>query len=611
MFEEIELQRTDSPLRGNEQERPVNQKKKHMIHLKHIPYRRLFAGLAVCAAMASIGPAVSYADATHPARQQPAVSVERTTPAPEKASSALWRTYIWDAFPADRLKGADPDMLSEAYQANDWKPFFINSHFQLNEAAQALLARLKALESEAIDPKPYKLEELARSVEKLERAQAALKTVEPMATDSSADALQDASPSPQGPGQASTPDRLARYRDAFAVAGGLDVRFAVDFARFAKETNPFSRDDQIRALTGEISMAKFLKSAEPNSPQYSALLAGYAHYTKLAGQAGLQRYSSNSALHPGESGPQVRDLQKRLQQEGFYSGKITGVYDSETQHGLKNFQAAHNIEPDGVVGQRTRDWLNTPLQDKADMIAYSMRMLRQSQTRSFDRYIRINIPQFLLEYHKDGKIQETHRVVVGKASGKLVKFRGKMVGENQTPTLTSAVQQVILNPRWYVSDRISLELNTAAKSDPYYWSKHGYVQMASLYPWGQPRIFQRPGPKNALGRVKFEFPNAYAVYLHDTPTKHLFQRSRRDFSHGCIRVDKAVELARTLLNDDKSTYAQKMDTVLGGEHQAFAKLSQPVPIAIEYIPVLTNNSGHLVFFGDPYGLLKEDTTPKR
>ncbi len=205
------------------------------------------------------------------------------------------------------------------------------------------------------------------------------------------------------------------------------------------------------------------------------------------------------------------------------------------------------MTPDGAVGQRTKEWLNVSFQEKARLIALAMKAVRQSPSRQYSRFIRINIPQFLLEYYKDGQLQEAHKIVVGKASGKKVKFRGRMVGENQTPTLTSAIEQMILNPRWYVSDRIRLELDAEAKSDPDWFTKHGYVSMTSHYPWGAPRLFQSPGPKNALGRVKFEFPNPYAVYLHDTPLKHLFARSRRDFSHGCIRVDKALELAETLL----------------------------------------------------------------
>ncbi|HAA05751.1 MAG TPA: hypothetical protein DCE18_20630, partial [Syntrophobacteraceae bacterium] len=184
------------------------------------------------------------------------------------------------------------------------------------------------------------------------------------------------------------------------------------------------------------------------------------------------------------------------------------------------------------------------------MIAQSLESLRKSETRQYDRFVRINIPQFVLEYVKNGKVEATHRVIVGKSSGKRVKAQGRMIGENQTPTLVSSIQQMVFNPRWYVSDRISLELDGEAASDPNYFERLGMVKMASSYPWGSPRLYQRPGPGNPLGRVKFEFPNVYAVFLHDTPKKFLFQRARRDFSHGCMRLDRALDFARLLLRDD-------------------------------------------------------------
>jgi len=305
-------------------------------------------------------------------------------------------------------------------------------------------------------------------------------------------------------------------------------------------------------------------------------------------------------------------LQKRLQQEGFYSSNITGVYDNVTQCGVKEFQAAHLLDPDGSIGRQTQEWLNVSFKDKADLIAHALEAIRLSPSRAHSRFIRINIPQFTLEYYKDGQLQEAHRVVVGKASGKRVKFRGKMVGENQTPTLTSEIQRVILNPRWYVSDRIRLELEVESKSDPEWFAKRGYVSMNSRYPSGTPRLFQSPGPKNALGRVKFEFPNPYAVYLHDTPLKQLFSRTRRDFSHGCIRVDKAVELAERLLRDDHNPNAEKMNTIVtgSGSNQVFVNLSHPIPIFIEYIPVVTKGSAQVVFAGDPYEILRENDGQK-
>lgn len=552
-----------------------------------------------------------------------------------RPSSSLWRSHIWDAFPSERLS-TPGDTVCIAYQQNGWKPFFIDSRFRLNEAGKLVLDRIGSLENEAIDPKPYMPDSLARAVLRLDRCREDLQTVDRSASDIAADSSLKEPPVEQspnapasgniggirpGPGvNASMPERreggdslqrrdlVNKYNEAFKAAAELDTLLAAAYVLLAKEMNPSSDQARVKALLGEIPMAKALKDLEPDN--YQVLVASYARYRNLAAHGQQQRVTHSATIRSGESGNHVRDLQKRLTQEGFYSGSISGVFDSATARAVKEFQAMHLIDPDGVVGPRTRDWLNVSFREKAGMIAYGMKSLRQSPTRTHERFVRINIPQFLLEYYNGGKVQVTHRVVVGKSGGKQVKFKGRMVGENQTPTLTSSIEQVILNPRWYVSDRIRLELDAEAKADPEWFSRHGYVQMASLHSWGQPRIFQRPGPNNALGRVKFEFPNVYAIYLHDTPKKHLFQRTRRDFSHGCIRVDKAIDFAQTLLSDDKSPHAQRLDSILKGQNQTFVRLSQPVPIAIEYIPVSTNGSGQVVFLGDPYGILKENSYPK-
>jgi L,D-transpeptidase YcbB len=538
----------------------------------------------------------------------------------EWGSSTLWRRYIWQSLPTESLNGPDPDPVSEAYQENDWKPIFIDSRFGLNQGAALLLARLRTLENEAIDPRPFRLDELSQSLIKLDQCRSALQDVDPVIKDSRAESFFDAQPSafaavasanqltePAPPSGANPVVILERYLESFRTASEADIRLTTAFFLFVKEMNPFlQKEESLKALSNQTPLSKFFKELEPKTFNYETLRSACERYKKLAAQGARQRVSMPSKARHGESGNHIRDLQKRLQQEDFYSGNTTGVYDSETQRAVKEFQAAHMLDPDGSIGNRTKEWLNVSFQEKADLIAQAMKAVRQSPSRAHSRFVRINIPQFVLEYYKDGQFQEAHKIVVGKAIGKQVKFRGKMVGENQTPTLTSSIEQLILNPRWYVSDRIRLELDTEAKSDPEWFTKHGYVSMSSRYPWGAPRLFQSPGPKNALGRVKFEFPNPYAVYLHDTPLKHLFARSRRDFSHGCIRVDKALELAETLLRDDDSPYAEKMKPILEGSRQLFVKLSKPVPISIEYIPVVATSSSQVVFAGDLYGILKED-----
>jgi hypothetical protein len=563
---------------------------------------------------------------------RPAVSAGTVTAAePEKAhpgndvsesgQSTLWRRYIWQSMPTESSNGSDPDPdpVSEAYQNNDWKPIFIDSRFALNQGAALLLGRLRTLENEAIDPGPFRLDELSQSLDTLDQCRSALQAVDPAIRDSRAESLFDAQPAglaalssaSRSAGPAAAPGAnpaviLERYQESFRSASEADIRLTTAFFLFAREMNPFLQKEQsLKALSGEIPFSTFFKEVEPKTFNYETLRSTYERYKKLSAQGAQERVSMPSKARHGESGNHIRELQKRLQQEGSYSGPITGVYDSETQRAVKEFQAAHLLDPDGSVGRRTQELLKVSFEEKADLIAYSMQAVRQSPSRAHSRFVRINIPQFMLEYYKDGQLQEAHKIVVGKATGKKVKFRGKMVGENQTPTLVSSIVGVILNPRWYVSDRIRLELDNQAKSDPEWFTKHGYVNMSTRYPWGAPRVFQSPGPKNALGRVKFEFPNPYAVYLHDTPLKHLFARSRRDFSHGCIRVDKALELAQTLLRDDASPYAEKMKPVLDGSRQLFVKLSKPVPISIEYIPVVAAGSSQVVFAGDIYGILKE------
>ncbi len=571
----------------------------------------VFAAIALMSILTSCRTGAGQMSYSH---NRPAVSpdADEATES-DRASSALWRSYIWQGIPAENLIGPDPDPVNEAYQENDWKPFFIDSRFQLNHAAADLISRLRTVENDAIDPRLYKLDELSQCLENLDRCRSALSAADPEIMDRRAEFFFDPEPAPTTangsaePSAASKPNLEVietRYRETFLAAGETDILLTAAFFQFARQMNPcFQSQQALEALLSGAAVSQFFKELEPQTFNYEALRFFYEKYRNLAVRGDQQRVTLPAKVRRGQSGNDIRDLQKRLQQEDFYPGDITGVYDADTERAVKEFQAAHLLTPDGSVGRATKDWLNVSFQEKADLIAYAMEAERQSPSRADSRFIRINIPQFVLEYYKDGQLQETHKIVVGKEAGKKVKFRGKMVGENQTPTLTSAIQQIILNPRWYVSDRIRLELESQAGDDPEWFTKHGYVSMSS--PSGAQRLFQSPGPKNALGRVKFEFPNPYAVYLHDTPLKHLFERSRRDFSHGCIRVEKALELAQTLLVDDANPTVDKVKSILEGSHPVFVTLTQPVPISIEYIPVIAGDSGQVIFAGDLYGVLKD------
>ena len=552
------------------------------------------------------------------------VASPSAVPVPGEASSSHWRSFIWDALPPEWLSGNDGNVVLEAYQARDWKPFFFTSRFEPTAGANALIHKIETSESVGIDPKPYQVDAVLKRLHNLAGLRTSLNALDPDFSDTRAvfsDKPSFENPPAQAPAQpaarpgtASPPatessraterEKENKYRELFKEAGELDIELATRLVKFSRELNPFAGDQIAEGLQGRVPMAQYLAKLEPASPHYKPLVGALARYGKLS-KTPVVLYQDKVPVKPGEHGNHVSVLQTRLQQEDFYRGKITGTFDRETQDAVKDFQRVHLLQADGTVGQRTKDWLNVPYARKAEMIARALKIMRESQVRPYEhgKFVRINIPEFLLEYYREGAIAETHRIIIGRASGKQVKRQGRMVGENQTPTLAANIEQIVINPRWYVSDRISLELNSEAANDPQYWARHGYVQMSSRYPWGQPRIFQMPGPGNALGRVKFEFPNPYAVYLHDTPRRYLFQNARRDYSHGCIRVDKAEGLARTLLADEQNPAAQKIPNYLENKNPSYIRLSQPVPIVIEYVPVSSGENGQVLFPGDPYGLL--------
>ena len=538
--------------------------------------------------------------------------------------SPLWHYFLWQELHLDSNIDPTERSIQLAYQKRQWKPFFFTSGFSFTEEAKAFIKRLHSLEEDGLDPSPYHLKELKGRIDTVRQLRPHIKCSNPHAAEwlkpvrtglnaqsngssKNLDGHTDKSlPAEfQSPGFKPAAELPLEIHKIFKAASQIDIQLINSLIRYSKEMDPFSGQDLAGALSGDISIGAFLNRLEPATQDYTAIRKALAKYRHLAAEHPFKALYLPK-LEIGTKGYSVKRLQERLAEEGFYDGKIQGVFDKSTRQAVQSFQYSYQLAPDGVVGAQTIERLNEPYAEKLKMIDCSLKTLRKSQTRRYDRFVRINIPQFVLQYNTNGKLKNSYRVIVGKATGKKVKFGGEIVGINQTPTLVSAIQQVILNPRWYVPDRIRLELNDNLKADPNYLAKNGYVAMSKSYPWGAPRLFQRPGPKNPLGRVKFEFPNRYGVYLHDTPNKQLFRRTRRDFSHGCIRLDNALDFASVLLTDDQNPASTRVGGYLENNRQVFVKLRRPVPIIIEYVPVAADEKGRLVFCGDPYGLLDTD-----
>jgi murein L,D-transpeptidase YcbB/YkuD len=514
----------------------------------------------------------------------------------------LWKSYLKKALAIKGIQEPNRSTIVSAYQRRVWKPIFVDPHFEISQDAQKLLQRLETLMDDGIDPSPYRLDTLYQDIQSLDRLQAEAHSPKVLCeklwakTPKSKKFENCGSPeefffflehakslsSSQPLALALIQEIRKNYRKLFQIASRVDVQLATNMVQFAREMNPYSYGITFEALLGKRPMSEILKDLEPSSPRYEPLRQAFKTYLDLAFQTNQTFLHFKRSLRKGEKGELVRSLQERLKQEGLYEGEVDGSFNDATHEAIREFQSRHLLQPDGVVGRQTIDRLNVTFEEKARMIAYSMNLMRQSETNRLDRYIRINIPQFMLEYYNEGKLKSVHRVIVGKPSRL-----------NQTPSFMSAVERLIFNPNWYISERIRLELGNKLDS-------RRYFTMSSSYSWGGPRIAQRPGPTNPLGRVKFEFPNSYAIYVHDTPKKHLFKRTRRTFSHGCVRLENAVDLAQTLLIDEQNPVADEVKTYVSRRRQVYVNLNQPVPIILEYVPVSTDENERIVFCGDPY-----------
>ncbi len=390
------------------------------------------------------------------------------------------------------------------------------------------------------------------------------------------------------------------------TAGDLDAMLIARAFKMARDMGVENEEAILKALSGPDDLREYLSLIEPKSVHYEPLRNALKLLLERCNETDDITFNfSSKTLRPGKSCKEVIAIKKKLKIEGYYNGPFDETYDPELVEAVKRFQRANALKVDGIVGKETKEALKRPIKEKIRYVKLALAEYRKKPLRDLKRGIVINIPQFTLEVYNDGKIVERHRVIVGKAGGRKKKLGDRLVGINQTPVLESNITRIVFKPRWYVNKRILKELEAESKGDPDYYVRQGFVFLPPRKPGGTPRVYQKPGVKNALGLVKFEFPNRYQVYLHDTPTKRLFSKSRRDFSHGCIRVQNALALARTLLKLDNNKAVNSIDKYLKRKNPTYVKLNEPFPIYVRYIPASTDEQGNVVILRDIYGRLKD------
>jgi murein L,D-transpeptidase YcbB/YkuD len=366
------------------------------------------------------------------------------------------------------------------------------------------------------------------------------------------------------------------------------------------------------------SICGALANMTPAIPEYAALRQGLAQYRRIAQEGGWPPLSNEHPLTKGDRGERVNRLRESLEKQGDLPSRSTRgnlAFDEELAAAVRSFESRNGLAVDGVADPAMLAVLNQPVETVIRQIELNLERMRWLPDEVGKRYLRVNIPNYRLELIEDGRPVLEMRVVVGKKA-------------NPTPVFSDQMTHLTFNPFWNIPERIALkETVPLLRKDPKYAENHGIqvvmkgdheeVVDPSEIRWTAIReddktfpylLRQQPGPGNALGRVKFMFPNRFNVYLHDTPTRHLFNDRERDYSHGCVRVEHPAELAEYLLKGKPGWNADRIQRAMESDDEQSVTLEDPLPVHIVYWSAWIGVRGELQRRPDIYDL---DTTQER
>jgi murein L,D-transpeptidase YcbB/YkuD len=354
------------------------------------------------------------------------------------------------------------------------------------------------------------------------------------------------------------------------------------------------------------------REARPPLAEYAALREALARYRALATDPAWRRPLPplpGTKLEPGQAWSGVADLRRRLELLGDLPAGTAGTnrYEGASVAGVRAFQSRHGLTPDGIIGKGTLEQLSVPPEARVRQLELALERLRWTPLLPASRVIVVNIPEFRVRAYevRDGKVEMkvAMNIIVGNAA------------KTRTPIFGAEMRFVEFSPYWNVPPSIAKgETLPRLRREPGYFDQQGFefvgrdgrvvsgYSEASLdaVQRGEMRIRQRPGARNALGDIKFIFPNSDNIYLHHTPTPQLFKRDRRDFSHGCIRVEEPVALAKFVLADEPEWTEERIVQAMTKGRSATLRLREPFPVVIAYTTAVVRE-GRVHFFPDIYG----------
>ncbi|MGC9418103.1 MAG: L,D-transpeptidase family protein [Rhodovulum sp.] len=499
-----------------------------------------------------------------------AIVLGLTAPAPADAAMELtaFRQAVAEAASQD-------DAIASFYRGRDYAPFWTSA-----EAAERRTALLTALSHAADHGLPADRYDARALIDRF-RAARTLRDI----------------------GRAEVEATRMFLAYAHDVSSGvLDPRRVVgDIKRDVARPDPA---DLLSGIAAAPNPGAYLRGLAPRSPEYARLMRAKLRLETTVARGGWGAPVPRGTLRPGQSGAAVVALRNRMISMGYLTRSATATYDAALQKAVQAFQLDHGLQADGVAGTGTVDEINVSARDRLKSVLVAMERERWLGNDRGDRHVLVNITDFHARIIEEGETVFQTRSVVGKNRS-----------DQRTPEFSDVMEHMVINPTWNVPRSIAVkEYLPKMQANP---NAHGYLQLVD----GRGRVVSRgaidfsrynarnfpfdlkqpPSTRNALGLVKFMFPNPYNIYLHDTPSKSLFDREVRTFSHGCIRLGDPFDFAYALLakqtDDPKGFFAEKLAT----RRETRVDLVRPLPVHIIYRTAVTDPKGHMQYRRDVYG----------
>jgi murein L,D-transpeptidase YcbB/YkuD len=477
---------------------------------------------------------------------------------PLAASDAQIAAKLREAAGARQLdrqieRAADREAIESFYATRGYAPLWIRDG-RLTSNAKAAIARLKGAEADALDPADYPVPAFSGGAESLAESDVKL-------TNSAL--------------------AFARHLQVGRIAP-TRVTADIDYGNHAPDP-----DDILKKIADARDENATLESFNPPNASFKTLKAKLAELRSSASAPETNRIPDGPVIKPGTKDARVPLLREKL----GVRGKPTDLaYDKALFNAIRGVQQRAGMKPTGLIDAKTIAAINGPKQSQiADAVMANMERWRWLPRDLGRNYAMVNIPDYSLKVSRDNQIVWRTKIVAGKP-------------QTPTPLLTAAMDNVIVNPSWYVPQSIiQNELLPLYAHDPNIFDRLGFEVKKG--PDGHINVVQPPGAANALGRIKFNFPNRFQVYLHDTPEKRLFAAEKRAFSHGCMRVENPTKFGEVILamaDPAPTPTARQLDRLFGHDEKIFKMVNRPM-VHLTYQTAFVDDAGKLVVRDDIYG----------